>query len=76
MAHQDWTPYGMADLATKDNAYLPAGQFETLELNDKGQVDRGGRNGRLVPERRRLVPLLLPGGMGCRPPGRRSAPTP
>ncbi len=45
VAHQDWTPYGMADLATKDNAYLPADQFETLELNDKGQVVGVGEPG-------------------------------
>ncbi len=45
VAHQDWTPYGMADLATKRNAYLPAQQFETLELDDTRQVVGVGEPG-------------------------------
>jgi alpha-L-arabinofuranosidase len=45
LAHQDWTPYGMAVLATKDNTYLPAHRFETLELNGAGQVIGVGETG-------------------------------
>ena len=45
LAHQDWTPYGMAALATEADTYLPAHQFETLELNDLGQVVGVGEPG-------------------------------
>jgi hypothetical protein len=38
LAHQDWAPYGMADVATQHNAYLPPQEFETLELNDAHHV--------------------------------------
>ncbi|HXW78508.1 MAG TPA: hypothetical protein VEJ84_03365, partial [Acidimicrobiales bacterium] len=45
LAHQYWTPYGMAVLATEENTYLPADRFETLELNDAGQVIGVGETG-------------------------------
>ena len=45
LAHQYWTPYGMAALATKDNTYLPARRFETLELSNLGQVIGVGETG-------------------------------
>lgn len=45
LAHQDWTANGMAVLATQDNQYVPAGQFETLELSDSGQVVGTGEPG-------------------------------
>ena len=38
LAHQDWTANGMAVLATQDNQYVPADQFETLEVDDNGNV--------------------------------------
>ncbi len=45
LAHQYWTPYGMAALATNDNTYLPARRFETLELSNLGQVIGVGETG-------------------------------
>ena len=45
LAHQDWTPYGMAALATEDNGYVPADRFETLELDGTGQVVSVGEPG-------------------------------
>ena len=45
LAHQYWTAYGMAALATEDNTYLPAGRFKTLELSNLGHVIGVGETG-------------------------------
>ena len=45
LAHQDFTPYGMAALATQSNGYVPATDFETLELSDSYQVVGVGEPG-------------------------------
>ncbi|HTT89174.1 MAG TPA: hypothetical protein VMF65_06425 [Acidimicrobiales bacterium] len=45
LAHQYWTPYGMADLATEDDTYLAADRFETIELSGEGGVMGVGETG-------------------------------
>ena len=45
LAHQEWTPYGMAVLAREDNTFLPADRFETLELDATAHVIGVGETG-------------------------------